>query len=107
MHCRHQDGGSEFAQDINAALVNLESTDEAKQKCALQWVSELFWQLALRKKGCHLVQKAMDVGSSEYQLQLLENLRGHTLQASKSPHANHVLQKFIKIVPPERIQFIV
>lgn len=107
MHCRQQDGGSEFAQDINDAFVNLESTADDKQQRTLEWVSELFWQLALRKKGCHLVQKAMEVGSSEYQLQLLENLRGHTLQAAQSPHANYVLQKFIKIVPPDQLQFIV
>lgn len=93
--------------DIELALINLDSHDEQKRLQALQWVTEVFWPLTLSKKGCHVVQKAMDMGSWDYNLHLLENLRGHVVEASQSPHANYVVQKFIKIVSPEKIQFVV
>jgi len=70
-------------------------------------VSESFWTLALDKKGCRVVQKAMDVGTPAYQLELLTNLEGHVNQAMQSPHANYILQKFIELAPSERLQFVV
>jgi len=94
-------------ENVDTALVDLGSVDDCKREAALQWVSESFWSLALNKKGCRVVQKAIDVGSPAYQLQLLDNLQGYVNVVVESPHGNYVLAKFIEIAPPERIQFIV
>lgn len=96
-----------FAVKVNTALADLDSPQDWKHQATLQWVSGSFWLLAFDKQGCRLVQKALDVGTPAYQLQLLENLQGYVCSAVESPHANYVLQKFIQIVPPENIQFIV
>jgi len=95
-----------FAEKVDIALVDLDSEFDWKCQNALQWVSESFWTLALNKKGCRVVQKAMDVGTPVYRLQLLTKLEGHVTEAVQSPHANYVLQKFIELAPPERLQFI-
>lgn len=92
---------------VDTALADLDSGDELKRQAALQWVSESFWSLSLSKKGCRVVQKAMDVATPAYHLQLLENLRSCVKDCAESPHANYVLQKFIEMAPPEQIQFVV
>lgn len=104
--CEQQED-SQFNDAMEQALQNLESTDADCRKNALQWVSEAFWPLALDRKGCRVVQKATDVGTQAYQQKLAENLQGYVYDALQSPHANYVLQKFVEVVPPERIQFIV
>jgi len=96
-----------FADHIDTAILDLDSNESEKRQLAFQWVSEAFWSLAFNKRGCRVVQKAMDVGTPAYQVQLLEHLPGHVYEAIQSPHANYVLQKFIEMVAPERIQFIV
>lgn len=96
-----------FSQKFNTSLADLDSSSDCKRQVALQWVLESFWLLAFDKQGCRIVQKAVDVGSPAYQLQLLGNLKGYVNQAVESPHGNYVLQKFIQTVPPEQIQFIV
>lgn len=98
---------STFTDRVETALLDLESNDSKKQQLVLQWVVQEFWPLAFDKRGCRVVQKAMDVGSPAYQLQLLGNLPGYVYDALQSAHANYVLQKFIEVVRPERIQFIV
>merc|ERR1712216_213692 len=88
-------------------LLELEQDDETRRQFALEWVRDSFWPLALTKRGCRIVQKAVDVGSPAYQQQLVEQLRGKVVEALKSPHTNYVLQKFIETMPPERMQFVV
>jgi len=96
-----------FAEKLHTALVDLDSIYDWERQGTLQWVSKSFWLLAFDKQGCRVVQKALDVSTPAYQLQLLENLQGYVNSAVESPHANYVLQKFIQIAPPENIQFIV
>lgn len=96
-----------FIHDVDRALASLDSTDAQKTQVALDWISQHFWSLAFNKKGCRVLQKAIDVGSPVYRQQLLLNLRGYVEDALKSPHANYVLQKFIQVVTPEQVQFIV
>jgi len=102
---RHHE--TRYADNIDTLLSDLDSNESETRKHAFQRVSEAFWSLAFNSKGCRVVQKAMDVGTPAYQVQLLENLPGFVYDAMQSPHANYVLQKFIEVIPPERIQFIV
>jgi len=91
---------------VDPMLVELDSTDEKRREFAFDWVSKSFWPLALTKRGCRILQKAIDAGTPVYQQQLLEHMRGQVQEAMQSPHANHVLQKFIEIMPAERMQFV-
>lgn len=91
---------------IDPLLLELEETDETRRQFAFDWVRNSFWPLALTKRGCRIVQKAIEVGTPAYQQELVENLHGRVHEALKSPHTNYVLQKFIETMPPERMQFV-
>jgi hypothetical protein len=91
---------------IDPLLLELDGADETGRQFALDWVASSFWPLALTKRGCRIVQKAIDVGTPAYQHQLVENLHGRVNEAIKSPHTNYVLQKFIETMPPEHMQFV-
>jgi len=69
-----------------------------------QGLAEWAHSLALTKSGSHLLQEAIQCDGS---IGLLEQLRGSVVEAARSPHANHVLQKYIETMPPEAIAFIV
>jgi hypothetical protein len=99
--------GSNETVDVDPVLLELDDADEAKRQVTLDWVLGSFWPLALTKRGCRIVQKAIDVGSPAYQLQLVENLHGRVHEAMRSPHTNYVLQKCITSMPPEPLQFVV
>jgi len=66
------------------------------------------WSLAQEAHGCRQVQEALDAASSdEFREMLASELRGHVIEASKCPHANHVLQRFILLLPALSSQFII
>jgi len=91
---------------IDPLLLELDGADETGRQFALDWVASSFWPLALTKRGCRIVQKAIEKGTPAYQHQLVENLHGRVNEAIKSPHTNYVLQKFIETMPPEHMQFV-
>jgi len=91
---------------IDPLLLELDGEDETRLQFALDWVQNSFWPLALTKRGCRIVQKAIDVGTPAYQQLLVEKLHGRVDECMASPHTNYVLQKFIEIMPPERTQFV-
>lgn len=101
-----EDSAGIATESVDPLLLDLEAVGETRREEALAWVGKSFWPLALTKRGCRIVQKAIDVGTSDYQQELIENLQGRVHEAVKSPHANYVLQKFIESMPPEKIQFV-
>jgi hypothetical protein len=59
-------------------------------------------------EGCRLVQEALDhARGDEERTALAQELRGHVWELMRSPHANYVLQRFIQVLPPQALQFIV
>merc|ERR1712178_315682 len=105
---KHQDSGENMTADqMNGSLSALDSSDDQVRQPVFQLVSDTFWSLTLNKRGCRVVQKAIEVRPPEYQLGLLQNRRGSVYDALQSPHGNYVLQKFIKVVPPEHVEFVV
>lgn len=65
------------------------------------------WHLAVTERGCRIVQKALEVGTTEEQQLIASKLHGHVREALMSPHANYVLQKCVEVLPPEEVQFVV
>lgn len=100
------DSSESIESHVDPLLLELDGADETRRQFALDWVQSSFWPLALTKRGCRIVQKAIDVGTPAYQQQLVEKLHGRVDECMKSPHTNYVLQKFIETMPPERIQFV-
>lgn len=86
-------------------LLALEDADGDTFRATLDEVVNSAWELALTKRGSRIVQKAMEAGGAEDQKQILRQHHGHVLEALKSPHANHVLQKCIEMMPPDLLEF--
>eukprot|EP00931_Biecheleriopsis_adriatica_P026614 TRINITY_DN16177_c0_g1_i1.p1 TRINITY_DN16177_c0_g1~~TRINITY_DN16177_c0_g1_i1.p1 ORF type:complete len:349 (-),score=68.84 TRINITY_DN16177_c0_g1_i1:236-1282(-) len=54
------------------------------------------WNLARHHDGCRLVQSALEILGQQDGAELAQELQGHVVEATKSPHANYVLQEIIK-----------
>ena len=66
------------------------------------------WALAQTAHGTWVVQNAIDAASGDIsRLQLVNELKSHTWEALRCPHANFVLQKCITMLPASAAQFIV
>lgn len=62
--------------------------------------------LALDGRGCRLLQLVLEEADASSRKELIVELHGHVREALDSPHANHVLQRVIELVPPRTVQFI-
>lgn len=62
--------------------------------------------LALDSRGCWLLQDAMDTCDSCSRRELLMEFKGHVRKALESPHANHVLQRAVELMPPKSTRFL-
>mmetsp|Transcript_56361 Transcript_56361/g.175040 ORF Transcript_56361/g.175040 Transcript_56361/m.175040 type:complete len:316 (+) Transcript_56361:55-1002(+) len=65
------------------------------------------WALAQDPCGSRRVQQALEEAADDQERAgLAMELRGHVLEALQCPHANHVLQKCIELMPADRVQFV-
>lgn len=66
------------------------------------------WLLSQEPAGCRQVQEALDAAPCDAAREaLVRELRGHVVKGMRDPHANHVLQKAISMMPPGSLQFMV
>lgn len=63
-------------------------------------------KLAMNPKGCRLLQRVLELVTEKEMVALVTELKGHVCAAVESPHANHVLQKAIVLLPPFKVRFI-
>uniref|UniRef100_A0A7S2NAJ3 PUM-HD domain-containing protein n=1 Tax=Zooxanthella nutricula TaxID=1333877 RepID=A0A7S2NAJ3_9DINO len=63
--------------------------------------------LGFQQLGCRVVQLALDLAERQDAVRLAQGLRGHIVEAIKSPHCNYVVQKFIKVLSPQEAEFVV
>merc|ERR1711963_5681 len=63
--------------------------------------------LASSAVGCRLLQDAIEVSKAADHDSLVESFKGHVWSLSECPHANHVLQKCIVVMPPAQVSFII
>jgi len=82
------------------------ATSMVEQVSPLSLVQGIVLPLALDGKGCRLLQVVLEEADSASCKELVSELRGHVREALDSPHANHVLQRVIELVPPRSVQFI-
>jgi hypothetical protein len=100
------DKPSIFDNDIDHMSSELECSSLDRRKKAIEWVISSTQILAFTRRGCRIVQRAMEVAVWEDQERLVEKLQGFVLKALQSPHANYVLQKCFEIMPPHKLQFV-
>ena len=66
------------------------------------------YNLAVHANGCRVFQKALEVGSLEERLALSASIPpGKVLDCCLDVNANHVMQKFIEVLPSSFAEFIV
>ena len=65
------------------------------------------WALSAQLQSCRAVQKALLAATAIQRAAAINELRGHVLEASASPHANFVLQLAIEISPCSQVAFVV
>lgn len=94
------------AAGADKVLSLLAQPDVGQRRDLITWIAGVAWQMAVRRHGCRILQKALEVADANLQIALAEPLQGHVVEAMRSPHGNHVLQKCIVLLPPERIQFV-
>lgn len=56
--------------------------------------------------GCRILQDALERTHDGAHVALASELRGHVWAAARCPHANHVLQKCVKVLPSSAASFI-
>jgi hypothetical protein len=93
-------------EDVDTMSSELESKSSDRRKMAIQWVVRSTRPLALTRRGCRIVQRALDLATVADQEQIVANMEGFVLEALQSPHANYVLQKCIEVVPPQKLEFV-
>jgi len=93
-------------KDVDHMLAELESSNLDRRQTAVEWVISSFRVLAFTRRGCRIVQRAMELAVWEDQERLVQNLQGLVLEAMESPHANYVVQKCFEIMPPNKLQFV-
>jgi len=92
--------------ECEALLQQLDVGDDEEKERALSAVMELAWPMAASTASCRVVQRALEVAAPSKQVAIAEQLKGRVLEASMCPHANHVLQKCVELLPSESLEFI-
>jgi hypothetical protein len=71
-------------------------------------VAQRVWALSCHPQGTFEVQRAIDeCNDDDQRIALAVELRGHVVEATQCPHANHVLRKVINSMPPSALNFII
>jgi hypothetical protein len=92
--------------EVDQMLLAMECSSSEKRKTAMEWVVSSTHSLAFTRRGCRIVQRAMELATSADKEQIVENLQGLALDALQSPHANYVLQKCFEIASPSKIALV-
>jgi hypothetical protein len=69
-------------------------------------VQGLVVQLSMDQDGCRLLQSALETGDGAERAAMSMEFYGHVCDALESPHAHHVLQRIIELMPPSSVSFI-
>eukprot|EP00445_Apocalathium_hangoei_P030708 CAMPEP_0203929156 /NCGR_PEP_ID=MMETSP0359-20131031/68104_1 /ASSEMBLY_ACC=CAM_ASM_000338 /TAXON_ID=268821 /ORGANISM="Scrippsiella Hangoei, Strain SHTV-5" /LENGTH=589 /DNA_ID=CAMNT_0050858141 /DNA_START=189 /DNA_END=1958 /DNA_ORIENTATION=- len=94
------------AREADVMVMQLRSKDMALKRAVLEQIVSGAWSLALTRHGCRVVQAAVDAADTSCRIALADSLKGHVLEAVRSPHANHVLQKCVAMLPPDHVRFV-
>lgn len=84
---------SDLVDQVLAAL-----QDAGRCEAVISWLQPVVIQLSFSKLGTHVVQEALDKGSTQQQIALIERFHGHITQLVYDFHGNFVLQKAFQVM---------
>jgi len=90
-----------------AMLAWITDGDDEERRFAMEQITILLPALSASQEGSRVVQKYIDFATPCELVAFADQLRGRVKEASRCPHANHVLQRFIEELPTDCVQFIV
>jgi len=90
---------------IDMLTKSLNGDNESKRH-ALDSLRGSILHHAFDAQGCRAVQLAFQVAETSEAAKLLSELMGHVERATRSPHANYVIQKAIEVMTPAACGFI-
>jgi hypothetical protein len=96
--------------DADEACAELSAQLEAggvARQAAIEALTGSIVELAFDAAACRVVQKAIEFGEEEDVVALCSELQGSVRQAIHSPHANHVVQKMVEVLPASSLGFVV
>lgn len=91
------DEGKDMSEASAELLAQLEAGGAARAG-ALEALRGAVVDLAFDPSGCRIVQKALQVGGSSAASLAME-MQGNVRRATRSPHANHVIQRIAELMP--------
>lgn len=99
-----EDGDADEACAELAA--QLEAGGVARQ-AAIEALMGSVVELSFDAAACRVVQKALEVAKEEEVVSMCSELQGFIREAIYSPHANHVIQKMVEVLPSSNLDFVV
>jgi hypothetical protein len=91
------DEGKDMSEASAELMAQLDAGGAARAG-ALEALRGAVVDLAFDPSGCRIVQKALQVGGSTAEPLAME-MQGHVRRATRSPHANHVIQRIAELMP--------
>jgi len=108
--CWADDSDNESEGDADEACAELSAQIEAggvARQAAIEALVGNVDELAFDASACRVVQKAIELGDEDDVVALSSELQGRIREAIRSPHANHVVQKMVEVLPASSLSFIV
>lgn len=88
-------------------MEQLDGRNHRRRLAILKWLRPATLDLAFSACGCRVMQKVLEVAGGDDRTSLIAEFHGLVTKLLESPHGNHVLQKFIEVMPPHSVQFMV
>merc|ERR1719238_1371323 len=108
--CCEDNSDDEDEGDADEACAELSAQIEAggvARQAAIEALVGNIDELAFDASACRVVQKAIEFGEEEEVVALSSELQGRVREAIRSPHANHVVQKMVEVLPASSLGFVV
>jgi len=104
-----ENSDDEGEEDVDEACAELSAQIEAgglARQAAIEALIGNVQDLAFDASACRVVQKALEFAEEEEVIALSLELQGKVREAIRSPHANHVVQKLVEVLPVTSLGFV-
>jgi hypothetical protein len=104
-----EDSDAEDDGDADEACAELAAQLEAggvARQAAIEALTGSIAELSFDASACRVVQKAIEFAEEEDVVALCSELKGLVREAIHSPHANHVVQKMVEVLPASSLGFV-
>lgn len=100
------DAEEEDSAEVCAELISHLEGGGVEREAAIDALLGNVPELAFDAAACRVVQTALTCASEEVAVSLAAEMKGRVVEAIRSPHANHVIQKILDALPAASTIFI-